>query len=102
MTWGIGGQTGEGTETLSWQQRAESIKQLVDAGFCSQIFLSNDWYFGTSMANAEFMNTKEETNPDGILFNTRKTIPYLREIGITDQEVRVITVENPKRFFGGI
>ena len=102
MTWGIGGQTGEGTETLSWQQRAESIKQLVDAGFCSQIFLSYDWYFGTSMANAEFMNTKEETNPHGILFNTRKTIPYLREIGITDQEVRVITVENPKRFFGGI
>jgi predicted metal-dependent phosphotriesterase family hydrolase len=41
-------------------------------------------------------------NPDGMLFNIRKTIPYLKEIGVTDQAIRTITVENPKRFFGGL
>jgi predicted metal-dependent phosphotriesterase family hydrolase len=41
-------------------------------------------------------------NPDGMLFNTRKTIPYLKQIGVTSQEIRTITVENPRRFFGGV
>ncbi len=102
MTWGAGDAREAGTRTLSWQQRADSIKKLVDAGFCDKIFLSNDWFFGISIAGAAAMEAKERANPDGILFNIRKTIPYLKQIGITDQEIRTITVANPKRFFGGV
>lgn len=102
MTWGAGTVRGESTETLSWQQRAECIKKLIDAGFVTKIFLSNDWYFGISIAGAGAMEAKDKSNPDGILFNTRKTIPYLKQIGVTDQAIRTITVENPKRFFGGV
>jgi membrane protein YdbS with pleckstrin-like domain len=29
---------------------------------------------------------KEQTNPDGILFTHRKVVPYLRQIGVTDQQ----------------
>ena len=32
--------------TLPWQRRVECIKQLIDAGFVDQLFLSNDWVFG--------------------------------------------------------
>jgi phosphotriesterase-related protein len=79
--------------TLSWQKRVECIKQLVDAGFINQLFLSNDWVFGDV--------ERDKVNPDGLLYTTRKTIPYLKRIGVTDQELRIITVENPRRFFGG-
>jgi phosphotriesterase-related protein len=83
---------------LTWQQRAACIKQLIDAGFTSKIFLSNDWFFGVSIAATGAQETVERFNPDGILFNTRKTIPYLRELGVTDEQIRAITVENPRRF----
>lgn len=79
--------------TLSWQKRVECIKQLIDAGFVKQLFLSNDWVFG----DAE----RDKVNPDGMLFTARKTIPYLNKTGVTDQEIQIITAENPRRFFGG-
>jgi phosphotriesterase-related protein len=101
-TWGAPGMKGANKEILSWQQRAECIKKLVDAGFGNKIFLSNDWYFGISMAGAGAMDAMEKMNPDGMLFNTRKTIPYLKQIGVTDRQIQTITVENPRRFFGGL
>ena len=74
---------------VPWQRRAGYVKQLVDAGFGDRIFLSNDWEL-----------EREKINPDGFLFNTRKTIPYLRQLGVSQREIDTITVENPKRFFG--
>jgi phosphotriesterase-related protein len=78
-------------EKVPWQRRAEYIKRLIDADFVDKIFLSNDWVFG----DAE----RKRLNPDGLLFTTRKTIPYLKQIGVSQQEIHAITVENPKRFF---
>ena len=88
-------------QVLSWQQRAECVANLIEAGFAERIFLSNDWFFGASMAVTGAMQTMDALNPDGILFDTRKTIPYLRQLGVTDQQIRTITVENPRRFFAG-
>lgn len=102
MTWGIQASGTPSTGALSWRQRADCIKKLIDAGFSKRIFLSHDWYYGISMAATGFMEAKEKSNPDGILFNSRNTIPYLKQHGITEHEIRMITVENPKRFFGGL
>ncbi len=77
--------------TLPWQRRVECIKQLVDAGFVARIFFSNDWVFGDP--------EREKVNPDGLLYTTRKTIPYLKQIGVSERDICAITVENPKRFF---
>jgi phosphotriesterase-related protein len=96
------GLRGPGSGLLSWQTRAESIKKLIDAGFTEKIFLSNDWYFDVSIAATGAMATLEKINPDGMLFATRKTIPYLKQLGATDRDIRTITVENPRRFFGGV
>lgn len=78
-------------EKVSWHARAEYIKQLIDAGYVTKLFLSNDWVFGDT--------EREQLNPDGMLFNTRKTIPYLKQIGVSQRDIDIITVENPKRFF---
>jgi predicted metal-dependent phosphotriesterase family hydrolase len=40
-----------------------------------------------------------ERNPFGNLFNVRNTIPCLRQMGVTDEQIRTITVMNPKAFF---
>jgi phosphotriesterase-related protein len=77
--------------TLPWQRRVDCIKQLVDAGFVDRLFLSNDWVFGDL--------EREKINPDGLLYTTRKTIPYLRQIGVSQQVIRAITLENPRRFY---
>jgi len=74
---------------IPWQKRAEYVKRLIDAGFGDKIFLSNDWEL-----------EREKMNPDGFLFNTRKTIPYLKQLGVSQREIQAITVDNPKRFFG--
>jgi phosphotriesterase-related protein len=76
---------------IPWHKRAGYVKQLIDAGFGDKIFLSNDWEL-----------EREEMNPDGFLFNTRNTIPYLREIGVSEQQIHAITVDNPRRFFGRV
>jgi phosphotriesterase-related protein len=77
--------------TLPWQKRVASVKQLVDAGFVDKIFFSNDWVHGEV--------ERERVNPDGMLFTTRKTIPYLKQLGVSEQQIRAIAVENPRRFF---
>jgi len=63
--------------TLPWQRRVECIKRLIDAGFVNQLFLSNDWVFGDV--------ERENVNPDGLLYTTRKTIPYLKQINVSEQ-----------------
>lgn len=91
LTWGAGGPAEQNPSTLSWQQRAQTVKKLIDAGFCQQIFLSNDWYFGISIAARGAMEAKEKLNPDGILFTTRKVIPHLKDIGVTEQQIQTMT-----------
>jgi len=96
MTWGL--RNTIDSKILSWQQRAQCVKKLIEAGFGNQLFLSNDWYFGVSIAPTGTMDASEKNNPDGLLFNTRKTIPYLKELGVTDQQIRTITRDNPRQF----
>ena len=96
LTWG----TRQGPGILTWQQRADTVKQLIDAGFARQIFLSNDWYFGISMAPTGVMDTLDKMNPDGMLFANRKVIPQLKQLGVSDQDIRTMTVDNPARFLG--
>jgi phosphotriesterase-related protein len=86
----------------SLKVRAGCIKQLIDAGFAGKIFLSHDSEFCSSLLPAEDREWREKLNPDGMLFNTRKLIPYLKQLGVTDQEIRTITVDNPRRFFGRV
>ncbi|MGH6966386.1 MAG: phosphotriesterase family protein [Phenylobacterium sp.] len=84
-----------------WQRRSDRIKQLVDAGFANRMLLSNDWMLGLSVFATGTLETLDKLNPDGMLFNTRKVIPYLKQIGVTDAAIRLMTVENARRFFGG-
>ena len=84
----------------SFERRAECIKQLVDAGFANKIFLSQDAEFAGALLPEGAREWRETIDPpDGMLFTTRKLIPHLKQIGVSDQNIHTITVENPRSFF---
>jgi predicted metal-dependent phosphotriesterase family hydrolase len=64
-----------------------------------RILLSTDWMFGLTILPTGTLEALRKSNPDGNLFNIRKTIPYLRELGVTEAQIRTITVNDPKAFF---
>lgn len=57
--------------------------------------------FALTLAPTGTLDVLTERNPDGNLFNIRKTIPYLRQIGVTDDQILMITITNPRTFFAG-
>jgi phosphotriesterase-related protein len=83
----------------TWQDRGAMLRKLIDAGFNDRIFLASDWMFALTIAPSGTMEVLSERNPFGNLFNVRNTIPYLRQTGVTDEQIRTITVMNPKAFF---
>jgi len=84
----------------SFERRVECIKLLVDAGFAGKVFLSQDSEFGGSLLPEATKEWRETIDPpDGMLFTTRKLIPYLKQIGVSDHDIHTMTVENPRYFF---
>jgi phosphotriesterase-related protein len=85
----------------SFERRAECIKLLIEAGFADKIFLSQDSEFGGSLLSEQTKDWREKIDPpDGMFFVTRKFIPYLKQIGVSDHSIHIMTVENPRYFFG--
>jgi phosphotriesterase-related protein len=84
----------------AFERRAECIKLLCDAGFAGKIFLSQDCEFGGFLLPEEKKEWRDKIDPpDGLLFTTRKLIPYLEHIGVSGRDIHTMTVENPRRFF---
>jgi len=85
----------------SFERRTDCIKRLAEAGFAGKIFLSCDSQFGGSLIPEDARGWRDRIDPaDGMLFNTRKLLPYLRQIGVSAADLHTMTVENPRRFFG--
>jgi phosphotriesterase-related protein len=64
------------------------------------IFLSQDTEFGGALLPEESRNWREKIDPaEGMLFTSRKLIPYLASIGVSARDIHAMTVENPRSFF---
>jgi phosphotriesterase-related protein len=85
---------------LSWEERTQVVKQLVDLGFAGQVTMSHD-YGGWRPALPETVERRGENNPDGYLFVSRRVLPRLRELGVSEEAIHTMTVDAPRRFFGG-
>ena len=84
----------------SFERRAECIKILVESGFADKVFLSNDSEFGGSLLSKAMRDWRENLDPpEGMLFSVRTLLPRLRELGVSRDQIHVMTVENPKAFF---
>jgi phosphotriesterase-related protein len=83
-----------------YEQRADCIRRLAEAGFAGRIFLSQDTEFGGALLPAQARAWRETIDPpDGMLFTTQTLIPHLRQIGVSERDIHAMTVDNPRRFF---
>jgi phosphotriesterase-related protein len=85
----------------TWEDRTATAKALIDEGYAGQLMFSHDWSIKRDPddswgSNAEAHQTR---NPDGYLFVTRRVLPRLREMGVSDDTINQMMVENPRRFF---
>jgi phosphotriesterase-related protein len=87
--------------TPDWEGRTDTVKKLIDAGFGHRIMLGHDWSVTLSIASRQIQDDRQNYNPDGYLFITRKVLPRLRELGATEEQINQIMVDNPRRFFEG-
>ncbi|MFC1803885.1 phosphotriesterase-related protein, partial [Thermoproteota archaeon] len=85
-------------EELPWEERAVTTQKLIDVGFGHKIMLSHDW---SITAPTFFLPGVDRGNPDGYLFISRKVLPRLREMGVSEDMINQMMVENPRRFFEG-
>ena len=87
--------------TLDWEGRTELVKKLIDAGHKSRIMLSHDYSVPKARNGAEVQEERRRANPDGFNFITRKVLPRLKELGVSDGDIHQIMEDNPRRFFEG-
>ena len=85
--------------TPEWEQRAVITKELIDEGFDNRIMLGHDWSVDSFVNSEEMRVMRHERNPDGYLFINNKFIPRLKELGVSDQSINQMMIENPKTFF---
>ena len=93
---------GNNPGTPDWEGRTETVKRLIDAGFGHRSMLGHDWSVTLLIANPEMRRLRDERNPDGYLFISRRVLPRLREMGVSDEAITQIMVDNPRRFFEGV
>lgn len=86
---------------LDWEQRTAVVKRLIDLGFAESITLSHD--FGDSRpALPEVIEQRRAYNPDSISFISRRVLPRLRDLGVSENAIQTMMVDVPRRFFGGL
>ena len=86
--------------SLNWEERTQVVKRLVDMGLADRVSFSHD-YLIARLASPEVNEQQRASNPDGICFVSRRVLPRLRELGVSEAAIRAMTVEAPRRFFGG-
>ena len=92
---------GGARNTPGWQERTRVVKALIDAGRSDRIMLSHDHTVFHGIISSEAAKMRRRDNPDGFLFISRNVLPYLEELGVTQDVVDQIMIENPRRYFEG-
>jgi phosphotriesterase-related protein len=87
--------------TPDTQTRIETVWKLIKAGYERRLLLSHDSWISVGVFTTEQMADKQSGNPDGYSFISLRVLPKLREFGATDDQIRTITVDNPRRFLMG-
>ena len=88
--------------TPSWNERTVVVKHLIDAGYAGRIMLSHDWSVVLDDDKTPVSRKQRLlANPDAYLFIKRRVLPRLSEMGVSEDVIRQIMVDNPRRFFEG-
>jgi phosphotriesterase-related protein len=80
------------------ERRIETLVALVAEGFADRIHLSHDaaCFYDFMVGDEKFADEK----PDYLLVQ-RVVLPALLDAGVTQEQIEEMTIESPRRFFGG-
>ena len=92
---------GGGLGTPLWEERTKIIKSLIELGWGHRIMLAHDWDSSIGLHSSEFRVQREAYNPDNYLFITRNVLPYLKNLGATETDIKKLTVYNPQKYLEG-
>ena len=81
--------------------RLATIKQLIDGGFADRLMFGHDWGVELPILDPKVIATRDAYNPHGYGFVSKVVIPQLKDLGVTDETVQKIMVENPRRYLEG-
>ena len=81
-----------------WQERNATVAELVRRGWAGRLMLSHD--YGVPIVERGIPSPEPE-EPTRYLFLTNTAIPDLLGRGVTEEQVRQMTVEAPWRFLTG-
>ena len=63
--------------------------------------LSHDHSVPKARYGVAVQEERVKYNPDGYNFVTRNVLPKLRDMGVSDESINQIMVDNPRLFFEG-
>lgn len=83
--------------------RTETFKALMDAGYANRLLISHDAATSSAAVKAGMsLEDRRERNPHGFLYIQRVVFPMLKEMGVSDETLRSVIVDNPRNFFEGV
>lgn len=89
-----------GGDRPDWRQRNDTVRALVQKGYAPRLMLGHD-YGVRPVIHGLPDDPERDTHPTRYLFLTNTAIPALRADGVTDEQIRQMTVESPRRFLTG-
>jgi len=89
-----------GNGVMDWEARTQVVKRLIDAGYAAHIMLSHDRRLCGPNTRQNRME-RRGNNPDGINFVTRRVLPRLRELGVSNEVIHQMMVDSPRQYFEG-
>jgi len=94
---------------ISDDKRIDSVCKMIRAGYARSICLSHDSTCAAWLGRPVF-NGRHVATPEAIAASMptwdathlfKRIVPRLKERGVTDEDVRTIFTENPRRYFRG-
>lgn len=82
------------------ENRCRTLATLVSKGWVGKIMISHDYplYKGQTFWDEQDMSNWDETSHQ-LQYIHKKVFPLLKSLGVTDEDINTIMVENPKHFF---
>jgi phosphotriesterase-related protein len=90
--------------SVSSEGRIKTIKALIDAGYGSRLLLGHDACLVSTLFDTISDADKkklEKDNPYGFSYISKVVIPKLRDWGVSEKNIQMLVVDNPRRFFEG-
>lgn len=89
------------TMSISDEEKCRVLAELIEKGYINRLLLGHDCQVFnqvTDLIPAAMLAKMPDWNLSGLF---RSIIPHMKEIGITDEQIHTLLVDNPRRFFSG-